>query len=211
MPLSAARLLLVDDDPLHLEVFHEWLTAFGAHVSLAPDGEAALDMVQPGGCDVAVIDLNLPGLSGLDLLDRLKQRDPSLVIIILTGSRSMQDAIAALRQGRAFDFLLKPVADLRQINEAIAQALACRRALRTVRTSASLPSPAFIEELTPRERETLSLLAKGMDNREISQRLHVCEKTVRNALTRIYEKLKVTSRCQAIIACKQFGLGGSDS
>ena len=211
MTFSDVRVLLVDDDPLHLEILQEWLTTCGAHVSLAPDAEAALAMLRPEAFDLAVIDLNLPGLSGLDLLDRLKQRDPALMIVFLTGSGSMRDAIAALRQGRAFDFLLKPIADLHQFNDVLAQALKARHTERSARSSGIQPNPPFIEELTPREREILSLLAGGMDNHDISQRLDLSEKTIRNTLTRIYEKLKVSSRGQAIVVCKQFGLASPDA
>jgi DNA-binding NarL/FixJ family response regulator len=207
MTLYRARILLVDDDTLHLEVFHEWLSACGAEVAMASEGERALALMRPGAFDVALIDLKMPGIPGLELMDLLKDCDPSLEIIFLSGAATMHDAIAALRQGRAFDFLLKPITDLHQINAVIEQALERRRKHpRTAMATAPLPSPPFFETLTPREQEILAWLAQGDSNMQIAQRLDLSEKTVRNVLTAVYEKLKVTSRAQAIVAYRHFGL-----
>ena len=210
MKLSGARILLVDDDALHLEIFSEWLSSYGCVVTPAPDGETALSMMRAAAFDVSLIDLRMPGMSGLELLEHLKQRDPSLEVIVLTGSGTMQDAIAALRQGRAFDFVVKPIADLHRFNEILVQALECRRIKLNARLLAPSPPAPFLDELTPRERVILSFVVRGLRNRDISEHLQLSEKTVRNALTHIYEKLKVTSRAEAIVACKSFAFEGPD-
>ena len=202
--LNGVRILVVDDDPDLLELLGEWLSCFGASVQSAPDGFKALALVKQQPFDVAVTDLQMPGLSGLQLLSLFKELDPSLEVIFLTGQGTMEDAIQALREGRAFDFLQKPLRDLHQLNQTITKAIGRRQSARA--QQAPVPPPDHIEILSPREHDIVSLLAEGLDNRDIADRLVLSEKTVKNHLTRIYEKLKVSNRTQAVLFCKQYGL-----
>lgn len=200
------RILLIDDQEELLETLNEWLLFSGYRTEIAPDGHQALELIRHARFDVAVTDLQMPGLTGLELLGLLKEHDPTLEVIFLTGQGTMSDAIEALREGRAFDFLQKPLRDLKYLNEAIDKAFAHKQAKAAPRQTGPLSLPAHIEPLSAREVEIIGLLSQGIDNREIADRLILSEKTVKNHLTRIYEKLKVSNRTQAVILCQQYGI-----
>jgi len=203
--MTSPRILLVDDEPDMLEMLRAWLGDSGFDVAVTPDGYLALSLLQREPFDLVVTDMRMPGLSGLQLLSLIKELDPAIEVIVLTGQGTMEDAIAALREGRAFDFLQKPLADLYDLNAAIERAL-LRRQTALRRPSGPLSLPRHIEALSPRETDIVSLLAQGHDNKQIAHALHLSEKTVKNHLTRIFEKLKVHNRTQAVLVCQQFGL-----
>lgn len=215
----ASRVLVVDDDPDFREILLKWLAASGYEVAVAADGFEAISQAKQTRPDIVITDLRMPLMSGLQLLSIFKEMDATIQVLILSGQGTMDDAIAALREGRAYDYLQKPVRDLRNLNLAIEKALAHRRALQlppaggtaaprgasgTGGDRASLLSPG--DGLTTREREILRFIAEGMENKEISSQLHLSEKTVRNHLSRIYEKLGVSNRTQAAMLCKERGL-----
>lgn len=198
------RVLVVDDQPGLLEILQRWLSRGGYEVHVAASGREALSLAKGLPFDVVVTDLKMPDLDGLQLLAQIKGLDPAIEVIFLTGQGTMQDAIEALREGRAFDFLQKPLRDLHELNLAIDRALARRR-----RNDAPQPPRApsqLMEGLNDREHEILALLARGLDNRAIAGHMALSEKTIRNYLTRIYEKLGVTSRMQALIVCQEHGI-----
>ncbi len=207
---NTARLLLIDDEPHLLEVLAEWFRAAGYDVRTAADGIEALQYLRTRGTDVIVTDLKMPGLNGLQLLAVLKDLDPAIVVIFLTGQGTMDDAIQALREGRAFDFLIKPLRNLHQLQMVVEKALTRRDALANSLpvepTRPTRPWPGHLEALTSREAEVMRLLTRGLDNRAIAERLHLSEKTIKNNLSRIYEKLQVRSRTQAIAFCHEHGL-----
>lgn len=202
MQPTASKVLLVDDEQDILDVLSEWLTLSGYQVQTASDGMKAIALAKQERFDLVISDLHMPGVTGLQLLAMLKALDPTVTIIILTGQGTMQDAIAALREGRAFDFLQKPLNDFQHLNRVIERALALRPAPQASR----VPPPSSVEALSPRESEIMAHVAQGLENREIAARLYLSEKTVQNHLTRIYEKLKVGNRTQAVNVCQTLGL-----
>jgi DNA-binding NarL/FixJ family response regulator len=205
--IAALRILVVDDEPELLEILGEWFACCGTQIQTASDGFQAVALARQAPFDVIITDLKMPGMDGLQLLSIVKELDPTVEVIFLTGTGTMDDAISALREGRAFDFLQKPLKNLTQLNEVVARA-ALRRAQRAADAprKGPLPAPSHLEELSPRELDILALLAQGMDNRAIADKLCNSEKTVKNHLTRIYEKLKVKNRTQALLVCQQYGL-----
>jgi DNA-binding NarL/FixJ family response regulator len=204
--LTDARILIVDDDPDLVEILKEWLTLFGSRVDTAAEGLQALLKAKQNAYDLIITDLQLPNLNGLQLLSLFKEHDPRVEVIFLTGQGTMEDAISALREGRAFDFLQKPLRDFQQLNQVLERALARRAAaLEESRAAATVPPPDHVEALSRRELELMQLLAEGLDNRQIADRLVLSEKTVKNHLSRIYEKLKVANRTQAVMNCKLYG------
>jgi DNA-binding NarL/FixJ family response regulator len=207
-PSNSAHILIVEDEPSLRELLARWLTHFGHHVRAAADGIEALGVLRAEHIDVVITDLKMPGLNGLQLLAVAKELAPTTEVIVLTGHGTMQDAIEALRGGRAFDFLQKPIQDFGQFNRIILEAL------RQVRARAAnegqepwRAGPHPLEGFSERERTILALLIDGLDNPSIGQRLFISEKTVKNNLTRIYEKLQVANRAQAIVRCRQLGIG----
>ncbi|MFB3819466.1 MAG: response regulator [Candidatus Methylomirabilales bacterium] len=105
-PAGAARILLVDDEGLAREFYGDLLTEHGFEVHTATGGEAALELTSRQAFDVAILDIVMPGMSGLQLLEELRRRQPDLPAIMLTGHLSSQHALAALKLG-AFDFIVK--------------------------------------------------------------------------------------------------------
>lgn len=190
-----AKILLVDDAEDIRTVLEEWLRFSGYQVDAAPGVTEAMALIKQRGYDVVITDLVMPGLSGHHLLDMVKEYDGSIEVIFLTGQGTLDDAVAALREGRAFDFLQKPVRSPRQLNETIERALARRRG------PADKALAILAEDLT--EREILLLVGQGMENREIADRLCLSEKTIKNNMTRIFDKLGVENRTQAALYCQQ--------
>ncbi|MEM7583333.1 MAG: response regulator transcription factor [Acidobacteriota bacterium] len=160
---------------------------------------AAVDRLRP---DVVLMDIDLPGISGIEAVRRLRQREHAPLMVMLTVYGDDEQIFDSLRAG-ACGYLLKttPPAQLvdaittvhrggSPMSEAIA---------RRVVASFQRPSPADpkLAELTPREREVLDLLSRGFRYREIAERLGIALETVRTHIRHIYEKLEVRSRTEA--------------
>jgi len=101
------RVLVIDDEPVVLDSARRILGAEGFPVLVAADGESALRALQAEPLDIAIADLMLPGISGIEFMEEAQRRDPNLVVIITTGYSTVENGVASLRKG-AFDFLPKP-------------------------------------------------------------------------------------------------------
>lgn len=202
------RILVVDDDPDLLEGLATWLESFEFEVHTAIDGHEAISLLRRQQVDVVVTDLKMPRLGGLQLLELIKDLDPTLEVIFLSGQGTMEDAIQALREGQAFDFLKKPLEDLQLLNLAIERALTRKHRL-AVEALAPVEPRTFEDErlgrLSEREREILQLILQGLQHKEIADRIGLSEKTVRNYLSLMYEKLEVANLPQAILYCLRTG------
>ncbi|MFN7135641.1 MAG: response regulator, partial [Myxococcales bacterium] len=108
MAPASAKILIVDDDRLFREAYSDLLRAQGHEVITASSADEALGRFEPGGFDVALVDLVLPKRDGLELTSALRKRDPDQEVVIVTQRDDVQTAIRALRAG-ASDYLLKPV------------------------------------------------------------------------------------------------------
>jgi len=201
---NPVSVLVVEDERDLREVLQKWLSASGYAAWSAADGLEAVKLAHQQPFDVIITDLKLPGLNGLQLLNLFQDLQPSAIVIFLSGQGTIEDAIAALREGRAYDFIQKPLREMRQLNLIIEKALLNRQ----IRNGANLPreprSPAAqFEPLTERELKLARLLTQGLEVKAIGEQLHVSEKTVRNNLTQFYEKLGVKNRVQAVLFCIQ--------
>ncbi len=147
-PSPSPRILIVEDDTDFRATLCDWLTCSGYAVSEAADGREALALARITRFQVVLTDLRMPGMDGLQLLDRLKEFAPEVPVIFLSGQATVKDAVAALRDGRGFDFLEKPLSDLSLLDAVIAralghaqrQALPATEALPAAKTGASEPS-----------------------------------------------------------------------
>ena len=119
------RILVVDDEPTVVDVFHEFLTAQGYEVTDCASGEEAIRLLDELRPDIILTDINLPGLSGLDVMRRARELDPEVAVIVVTGYASAATAIDALRQG-AYDYVTKPF-DLDEVNQIVERGIANRR------------------------------------------------------------------------------------
>jgi len=99
--------LVVDDDAFIRDLLFDFLTKQGYKVLLAESGEKALELLQPGAVQVAVVDLKMPGMDGVETMKGIKTRDAGVLIILMTGYPSIESAVEALRSG-AYDYVIKP-------------------------------------------------------------------------------------------------------
>jgi DNA-binding NarL/FixJ family response regulator len=184
-------------------------------VGEATDGDEAIassERLQP---DVVLMDLQMPGLNGIDATARIVQTSPHIGVLVLTMFEDDNSVFAAMCAG-ARGYLVKGAhrADtLRAIRgvssgEAIFGPVIARRLIQYFSAArAGASSPSSFPELTEREREVLSLIAEYQTNAQIARRLVLSEKTVRNHVSNIFSKLQVADRGQAISRAREAGLG----
>jgi DNA-binding NarL/FixJ family response regulator len=162
--------------------------------------------------DVLVMDLQMPGMSGIDATREIGRVAPGVAVLILTMFEDDESVFAAMRAG-ALGYVLKgasPTDMIRAIaavaaGEAIFGTGVARRALTYL--TAPRPDSTAFPELTPREREVLGLIAGGLGNAAIAARLGLAANTVSNHISNIFGKLQVASRAEAIVRARSAGLG----
>ncbi len=136
--MEKATILVVDDEPQICNLLTQVLSLAGWNVRSAPNGRLALEEVDAGDIDLIISDIMMPEMDGIELVRRVKEKDPNLEIILVTGRASLESAIASLKAG-AFDYILKPFEDISLIN------IAARRALE--HRSMVLEREQLIEQL----------------------------------------------------------------
>ena len=124
--MSKAHILVVDDEPVTRQSLTEILRLEGYSVNSVPNGEAAVDFVRMHSVDLILLDLRMPGMSGLEVIKVMSQMSPDTEIIMLTAHGSMETAVEALRH-RIHDYLLKPASPT-QVLESVSRGLARRKA-----------------------------------------------------------------------------------
>lgn len=134
-----AHILVVDDEPIERQTLTDILRLEGYHVSSVANGEAAVDFVRQNPVDLMILDLRMPGMSGLDVVKVAGRILPEMEIVLLTAHGSMESAIEALRS-RVHDYLLKPASPA-QILDTVKRGLARRSARMQARQPAAPPSP----------------------------------------------------------------------
>jgi DNA-binding response OmpR family regulator len=136
---SRANILVVDDEPVERQTLTDIFRLEGYHVSSVSNGEAAVDFVRQNPTDLIVLDLRMPGMSGLDVVKVVGRMDPDIEIILLTAHGSMESAIDALRN-RVQDYLLKPASPT-QILESVTRGLSRRAARLESQRAEAEPAP----------------------------------------------------------------------
>jgi DNA-binding NarL/FixJ family response regulator len=188
MKLPSDHVLVVDDDAPFRAYVRGVLEECGYRVVEAEDGLAALAAVRAARPAAVILDVNLPRLSGYEVLRSLReQHGAELPIIFVSGERTESfDRVAGLTIG-ADDYLAKPFA----ADELLAR-------LRCLLRRTGRATPAASSTLTRRELEVLQLLAEGLDQAEIAERLVISPKTVGSHLERVLSKLGAHSRAEAV-------------
>src|SRR5215208_4866568 len=220
------RVVLADDHPLFREGVASLIgrTDDMALVGEVATGEETVCLADDLLPDVVLMDLKMPGMGGTEATRRIVGRSPHIGVIVLTMFEDDESVFAALKAG-ARGYVLKD-ADRGMLLKAI-RAVARGEALlgpsvagrvleqfaqasphvpESSRPTSPMQSGSF-EELTPRELEVLSLIARGLRNREIAGRLVISERTVGNHISNIFSKLQVVDRAQAIVRARQAGFG----
>ena len=215
------RILIVDDHP----VFRFGLRALLesqpdlAVVGEAESGQEAVKLVRRQAADVVLMDVNMPDVDGIEATRRIVATSPDVAVLVIT--MFDDETVLTAMQAGARGYLLKG-----------AQGLETLRAVRAVangevivspgvaahmmayfghgrETSRGKPADVHLDDLTPREWEILNLLAQGLTNGAIAEKLSLSPKTIRNQVSIIYGKLQVGSRSEAIIKAREAGLGRS--
>ncbi len=203
----AIRLLLVDDHQLFREGLRRILELEPdiTVVGEASNGLEAMTSVSRAKPDVVLMDINMPGLGGVEATRQIKAEWPHLAILVLTIHDDSEYLFEVLRAGAA-GYLLKDVEPSRLLE-----------AIRTVARGGSVVTPALTgrlivefsrlskpqsdaeQLLSTREQEVLCLMAEGLGNKDIAQKLYISEKTVKNHVSSILRKLNVSDRTQAVV------------
>ena len=222
MTAAVVRLLVVDDHPVvrqGLRTFLETRADFEV-VGEAGDGAAAVAEAARLQPDVILMDLVMPGVDGLEAIGRIRAADPSARILVLTSFASAEEVLPALRAGAA-GYLLKDAAPA-EVEAAIravhrGEGLLDPAVTATVlaefahgspsdsSTAAASADPGYAS-LTPREREVLALLGRGLTNAAIARELFVAEKTVKTHVSAVLAKLRLADRTQAALYAARLGL-----
>ena len=209
------RIVIADDHPVFrfgLRALLEAQTDMEV-VGEAESGEKAVRMSRELTPDVLLMDVNMPGLNGIEATKQITQEDEHPAVLIIT--MFDDDTVFTAMQAGARGYLLKG-----------ARGDETLRAIRAVANGEVIFSPGVAEqmmayfargmkaaaepfpELTPREREILELLAQGLTNAAIAEKLVLSPKTIRNQVSNVFGKLQVASRSEAIVKAREAGMGG---
>lgn len=193
--MPSATVFVIDDDPNVRASIQGLLKSAGLRSECFETAEEFLEKKPSDGPGCLILDLSLPGISGLDFQQKMRQAGRQIPIIFITGHGDIPTSVSAIKSG-ALEFLTKPFDD-QQLLTAVAQALdrdsATRRAdaqLAVLRSSYQL--------LTPREREVMMLVVNGMLNKQIAAELGTSEITIKVHRARIMRKMKAGSLAELV-------------
>ena len=187
--------MVVDDDSGVRNAMRILLKSVGLEAALYPSAQEFLAAYQPSQPGCLVLDIRMPGMSGLELQQQLNLRGAVIPVIFMTGHGDIPMAVEAMQHG-AFDFLQKPFRDqdlLDRIQKAIAKDAQSRASLgehARIRT--------HLETLTAREREVLDLMTQGKQNKAIAQDLGVSPRTIEIHRARVMEKMNAQSVAELV-------------
>ncbi len=213
---GSIRILLADDHALFREGIRRLLSTAGDIdvVGEAKSGEDAVRLVEELTPDVVLLDVMMPGMSGIDVARVIRTTSPRTRVIILTihtNEEFLFDAIKAGAMGYLLkdaspEELLRAVRLVAQGEGLLAPAMAAKVFKEFARVAASRELAPVLTPLTQRETEILKHVTEGLANKEIAHTLDISERTVKNHLSNIMEKLHVNSRTQAAVYALRTGL-----
>ena len=206
------RLLIADDHAVVRTGLQHLVGTFDdvELVGAASDGEEAVQLCDRHGPDVVLMDIEMPGLDGIEATRRIVDAQPAVAIVVLTSFSDRAQILRALDAG-AVGYLLKD-AEPEELEKAIRAAARGRH--RSIPAPAGRSSPRARrrhpgDALSERELEVLRLVARGLPNKLIARDLQISEKTVKAHLTSVFRTIGVTDRTQAALWVERNGLGGS--
>jgi two-component system nitrate/nitrite response regulator NarL len=214
---SAISVLLVDDHTLFRSGIRSLLQRHPEFnvVGEAADGFEGIKRALQLQPQVVLLDLNMPGMSGVETLQLMRQDCPDTAIVMLTVSEDAEDLSVALKAG-ASGYLLKNI-DTDYLTRAIRRAAAgetvvaeamTAKLVAQLQSGAAAPVASELDKLTPREREILDCLARGESNKSIARNLELAESTVKIHVQNVLKKLKLSSRVQAAVYAVEHRMQG---
>jgi RNA polymerase sigma factor (sigma-70 family) len=186
---------VLDDDSSIGKSFQRLLGSYGWDVRIytnATELEASGGIEHPG---CLLLDMRMPDISGLDLLERLEEAQSPLAVVLISGFGDVPSTVRAMRHG-AIDFLTKPVSEGELVAAVRAAVSRSAELWRLRKERATLQ--ARLDQLTPREREVCALVARGLMNKQIASELGTSEKTVKVHRGRLMTKLQVDSVAELV-------------
>lgn len=199
------KVLLVDDEEMLLDSLEIILSLNDMEiVGKAHDGNECLEVLKKVCCDIALVDLNMKGMGGIELIGHLKKKYPDIRILVLTTFYDDNNITEAISNG-ADGYLLKD-SGKDAILGAISQLMNGVSVLdpkvmqRLTAMMSKNNNKSLYDELTDREREIASLLAEGLSNKQIADRLFISEGTVKNYISSIYDKTGIHDRVKLVVA-----------
>ena len=202
---SSSTVFLVDDDPSVRRALARLIKSAGYQVDTFASARDFLErQPQAAGPACLVLDVRMPGLSGLDLQREMQNANFMLPIVFMTGYGDIPMTVKAMKAG-AVDFLPKPIKAtdlLRAIEQAIARAYRDRAERKEIEDI-----QRRVEKLTPREREVMALVASGMPNKLIAFELGTVEKTIKVHRARVMEKMQAGSLAELVRLAERVGIG----
>jgi FixJ family two-component response regulator len=194
----------VDDDPAVLKGLGRLFHSAGYETVLFNSAKAFMEHCPRDAAGCLVLDLSMPGVSGLELQRWLNQANNPLPVIFLTGHGDIPASVRAMKEG-AVDFLTKPVPQAR-ILKAIEEALQKQREARASHGETEALR-ARLATLTPREREVFELVVSGRLNKQIADELGTVEKTIKVHRARVMRKMGVQSLAELVRTSERLGVG----
>lgn len=227
---SMYKVLLVDDENLLLDSLEIILSLNGMEiVGKANDGKEALDILEGVECDIALVDINMKGMGGIELIGHMKEKHKEVKILVLTTFYD-DDNITKAITGGADGYLLKDsgkdtilgainqimggvtVLDqkvmlrLTQLMSQAGTGVKTSMETETENTNEGDKSPNLsnlARDITQREQEICTLMVEGLTNKQIAQKLYISEGTVKNYISNIYDKTGIHDRVKLIVALKE--------
>jgi FixJ family two-component response regulator len=206
MPEPDAIVFVVDDNAPVREAVTSLLKSVGLSVRSFGSAQEFLASERPDAPACLVLDVRLPGLSGLDLQRELAGADIHVPIIFITGHGDIPMSVRAMKAG-AVEFLTKPFRD-QDLLDAISQALELDRGRRRQRAELAELRKAY-ESLTPREREVMALVAAGLLNKQIAVELGTSEVTIKLHRGQVMHKMQADSLADLVRMAEKLGVSAS--
>lgn len=208
--MSKYKMLLVDDEQLLLDSLEVIMSLNDMEiVGKASDGREAVRILSSAevGCDIALVDLNMKGMGGIELIQIMKERFPQIKILVLTtfyDDQYITEAITGGADGYLLkdsgrDAILGAVSQIMGGNNVLDNKVMARLAKLMAANTVEKNNDNVFAELTEREKEITNLMAEGMTNRQIADRLYISEGTVKNYISNIYDKTGIHDRTRLVI------------
>jgi FixJ family two-component response regulator len=203
---AAPTVLVVDDDASLRTSLERLLRSVGFAVQTFPSAQAFLDHGRPDGPACLLLDVRMPGASGLDLQRELAQAGVQIPIVFMTGHGDIPMTVKAMKAG-AVEFLTKPVRK-QALMDAIGSAIERDRVSHAEHRDARALRERY-EQLTPREREVMALVVAGLLNKQIAYELETAERTIKFHRAHIMQKMEAESLADLVRMASRLGLPGT--